>query len=91
MKRVIACDLLTSSSKPRHFRKKTYVGFTVDPDRRVQEHNGLHHRGALYTENFRPWLPVCVVLGFKSYSVAQKWKLPIQMAWRCNFDNTHIS
>jgi hypothetical protein len=24
-------------------------------------------------------------------SVAQKWKLPIQMAWRCNFDNTHIS
>jgi hypothetical protein len=64
---VIACYLLTSSIKPRHYRKKkTYVSFTVDPDRRVQEHNGLHNRGSLYTENFRPWLPACVVLGFKS-------------------------
>jgi hypothetical protein len=55
---VIACYLLTSSIKPRHYRKKkTYVGFIVDPDRRVQEHSGLHNRVALCTENFRPWLP----------------------------------
>ena len=34
---------------------RTYVGITVDPDRRLQEHNGELPGGAKYTRAWRPW------------------------------------
>ena len=47
------CYLLTSLD-PR-FKNHTYVGFTVDPGRRIKQHNGELSNGAKQTSRKRPW------------------------------------
>lgn len=59
---VCACYLLVSgSSKLRGF---TYVGFTVNPARRLRQHNGEIKGGARRTARLRPVEMVAVVHGF---------------------------
>ena len=47
------CYLLTSCD-PR-YKNHTYVGFTVNPKRRLRQHNGELTNGAKRTTRKRPW------------------------------------
>jgi structure-specific endonuclease subunit SLX1 len=58
-------------------RCKTYIGFTVDLDRRLKQHNGLLTGGAKATRG-RTWERVCHVRGF----VSEKAALQFEWAWK---------
>ena len=75
------CYLLRSQN-PKH-PHKTYVGFTVNPHRRIRQHNGvLKHGGARRTrQSGRPWEFAVIVYGFST----QKLALQFEWAWQhCN-------
>jgi predicted GIY-YIG superfamily endonuclease len=68
-----ACYLLKSCDGDR-----TYVGATVDVDRRLRQHNGEISGGARATSG-RSWERVCYVLGFENQRAA------LQFEWRWKY------
>lgn len=70
-----ACYLLKSSVCDR-----VYIGYTVDFPRRIRQHNGEIVGGAKKTKRFRPWIPVCVVYGFKDNHSALRFEYRLQHA-----------
>ncbi|CAK9167013.1 unnamed protein product [Ilex paraguariensis] len=74
--RFFSCYLLTSLS-PRHTRS-TYIGFTVNPRRRIRQHNGEIRSGAGRTKNKRPWEMVLCIYGFPTHVAA----LQFEWAWQ---------
>ena len=55
--------------------RQTYIGATVDPERRLKQHQGELAGGARATAG-KEWQRVCVVSGFPS------WKDALKFEWR---------
>ncbi|CAM9395653.1 unnamed protein product, partial [Choristocarpus tenellus] len=70
---------------PKHFRS-TYIGFTMDPCRRIRQHNGEITAGAYRTKRKRPWEMVAVVHDFPSKTSA----LQFEWAWQHPDRDRHI-
>lgn len=73
--RFFACYLLRSRPHP----SRSYVGFTVDPARRIRQHNGdVSAGGAHRTTKNRPWDMLALVHGFISSTQAMQF----EWAWQ---------
>ena len=70
------CYLLRSVN-PKH-PHSTYIGFTVDPKRRIRQHNGEIVNGAKRTKRRRPWKMIGLVCGFTTKVSA----LQFEWAWQ---------
>ncbi|KAI3911335.1 hypothetical protein MKW98_010222 [Papaver atlanticum] len=75
-----ACYLLCSLC-PR-FKGHTYIGYTVDPCRRIRQHNGEKTNGAVRTKRKRPWEMMLCIYGFPTNVSALQfewaWQHPIE-------------
>ena len=54
---------------------RTYVGATIDMDRRLQQHNGIKAGGAKATKA-RQWTRVCAIAGCPT------WSTTLQLEWK---------
>jgi len=74
MQTFYGCYLLESLSQ----RNRTYIGFTMDPCRRLRQHNGEIAAGAWKTHKGRPWKMVLCVWGLPNKIAA----LQFEYAWQ---------
>lgn len=58
---------------------RAYIGATVDPRRRLRQHNGEVLGGAARTAGRGPWHFECVVAGFRT------WREALQFEWAAKY------
>lgn len=58
---------------------RAYIGATVNPRKRLRQHNGEIAGGAVRTRNRGPWHFHCVVSGFRT------WKETLQYEWAAKY------
>lgn len=76
---IAGCYLLRSlNPQANRFGGRTYIGFTVNPERRVKQHNGILTQGAYRTKKWRPWEMVMLVTGFAD----QRTALQFEWTWQ---------
>jgi len=87
------CYLLQSIRFPR----RTYVGYTVDPARRLRQHNGEITGGAKRTRRSRPWRMICFIFGFPSERIALQFEYGVHhsgkgsgLQWQINKIARHL-
>ena len=69
---------------------KSYIGYTVDFNRRLRQHNGHLVGGAKKTKKWRPWVPVCVINGFENESQGLRFEARMHYHERKLPKNTHV-
>lgn len=74
METFYGCYLLESEKQ----KQRAYIGFTMDPRRRLRQHNGEITAGAGKTRSGRPWKMVLCVWGFTNKIAA----LQFEFAWQ---------
>jgi len=65
----------------------TYIGCTINFNRRIKQHNGIISGGAKRTRKHRPWKPIVIVHGFDKIGAMQfewRWKRGRKITGRIN-------
>ena len=57
---------------------RVYIGYTVNFNHRLRQHNGEITGGAKRTRRWRPWIPVCIIQGFYEASSALRFEYRLQ-------------
>eukprot|EP00764_Aduncisulcus_paluster_P000819 gnl/Carplike_NY0171/1116_a1517_766.p1 GENE.gnl/Carplike_NY0171/1116_a1517_766~~gnl/Carplike_NY0171/1116_a1517_766.p1 ORF type:complete len:434 (+),score=81.51 gnl/Carplike_NY0171/1116_a1517_766:24-1325(+) len=78
------CGVYCLVSQHPRFHNQCYIGFTINPRRRIRQHNGEIKQGARKTKRKRPWKMVCFVSGFSCRTAALQfewqWQHPAKVA-----------